>query len=572
MKKLLFIVILILAKPVFSQTSIFEINENLGRGINMGNMFEAPNETAWGNPYRDDYFLKIADLGFKHVRVPIRWDTPERAQQNSPYQLNSAFLNRIKKIVDDALRYNLRVIINMHHHELLFQKPEENKEKFLAQWRQIADFFKNYDDRLVFEILNEPHGELSPEKWNIFFSDALNEVRKTNPNRAVLLGCANFGGLSGVPHLKLPNDKNLILSIHFYDPFNFTHQGAEWVGNDSNQWLGTKWEDSELERAEIINQFEFAKNWSNEKQIPIHIGEFGAYSKADLNSRVKWTTFLARWFETNNWSWAYWEFSAGFGIFNPSNGTFNQELVNALLKNQMPEPLKVNLLPVYSSDFKTNQNNWGLFVQSPAQATLKRNEGKLQIEISKNSNQGWHIQLVKSNITLKKGSSYLVTIEDNAVENINFTAYLGKSIAPFSAYSGYRNFTSNKNSGIHTFTFLMNETTDENARLVFDLGQNLGNWNLEEVNIFEISDPEKLLSTQKINKAMVFPNPFEDEIQLIDAEEFTNVSVFNAFGKKVFKNNYKIDKKLNLKHLPAGNYFLLLENQFAYQLVRITKL
>ena len=62
-----------------AQPTVFEINKSLGKGINMGNMFEAPSETEWGNPFRDDYFKRIADLGFNHVRIPIRWDVAARA-------------------------------------------------------------------------------------------------------------------------------------------------------------------------------------------------------------------------------------------------------------------------------------------------------------------------------------------------------------------------------------------------------------------------------------------------------------------------------------------------------------
>ena len=65
------------------QLNIFELNKKMGKGINMGNMFEAPSESAWGNPFRDDYFKRIADLGINHVRIPIRWDVPERTQQTA---------------------------------------------------------------------------------------------------------------------------------------------------------------------------------------------------------------------------------------------------------------------------------------------------------------------------------------------------------------------------------------------------------------------------------------------------------------------------------------------------------
>ncbi len=310
--------------------------------MNMGNMFEAPSEGEWGNPYKDDYFPKIAALGFNHVRIPIRWDVPNRGLQTDPYTLNTTFLTRIKTIVDIAIANKLYVIINMHHHEGLFANPANNKAKFLAQWTQIAEYFKNYDQKLLFEVMNEPHDNLTPAVWNIYFNEALLEIRKSNPTRAVVMGVANYGGLGGLPELKIPDDKNLILTIHYYNPFNFTHQGADWV-TGSTPWLGTKWEDLDVERNQIKSEFEPLIAISKAKNIPVHIGEFGAYSKADIDSRAKWTTFLARWFEQQGWSWAYWEWSAGFGVFDPATSQTNIKLADALLKNPMPESKKTPL-------------------------------------------------------------------------------------------------------------------------------------------------------------------------------------------------------------------------------------
>jgi aryl-phospho-beta-D-glucosidase BglC (GH1 family) len=91
--------------------------QNLGRGINLGNMFEAPSETAWGNPFKEEYITKIAEQGFNHIRMPIRWDVAERTQLTAPYTVNPVFLARIKSVVDLAISKNLYVIINMHNHE-----------------------------------------------------------------------------------------------------------------------------------------------------------------------------------------------------------------------------------------------------------------------------------------------------------------------------------------------------------------------------------------------------------------------------------------------------------------------
>jgi endoglucanase len=149
----------------------------------------------------------------------------------------------------------LYAIINMHHHEALYENPDAQKDRFVAQWKQISEFFKDYPDSLLFELMNEPHGNFTPEKWNEFYPEALDTIRKDNPDRIVLIGTANYGGLGGLPYLELSDDENIILTVHYYNPFQFTHQGASWVGTNADAWLGTEWLDTETERDVMRQEF-----------------------------------------------------------------------------------------------------------------------------------------------------------------------------------------------------------------------------------------------------------------------------------------------------------------------------
>lgn len=320
-------------EPVKSRTAM-EINSSLGRGINIGNTFEA--DQSWQSPFVTEDLKKIADLGFTHVRVPIKWERADRSINEAPYTINSDFLKTIQGVVDEALKNKLHVIINMHHHNNLMAEPDDNKARFYTQWVQISEYFKDYPDSLLFEVLNEPHDKLTPELWNKYSKGALGIIRMTNPDRCVLIGTAPWGGLGGLKSLEIPNDEHIILTVHYYNPFHFTHQGASW-SEGSDAWLGTKWGDTEAERQTVSDEFQFAIDLAKEKNIPIHIGEFGAYSKADIESRVKWTRYLTRWFEQQGFSWAYWEWNSGFGIYNPKTGEYNQELVDALVNDEMPE-------------------------------------------------------------------------------------------------------------------------------------------------------------------------------------------------------------------------------------------
>lgn len=550
----------------------FEMNERLGRGINMGNCFEAPTETEWGNPWKPEYFKIMAELGFKHVRLPVRWEPAARSMAIAPYTIEPAFLDRIQQVVDTALKYNLHIIVNMHHHEALYENPTAQKERFLSMWYQIADRFKSHSDKLLFEVLNEPHGNVSAEVWNELFADALAEIRKTNPTRVVLMGVAEYGGLGAIAKLQLPDDEYIILSPHYYNPFNFTHQGADWV-DGSDAWLGTKWNDTEADRETVASEFSFAKQFSETNHIPIHVGEFGAFSTADIESRERWTTFLARWFEENNMSWAYWEFSAGFGIYNPTTKVLNTPLVDALLHNEMTEPTPVIAIPVYTSNFSSGTDGWSLPSQAGATGTLTVSGGKLNVSITNGGTQAWHIQLIKNNIPLVKDKLYRISFKASAPSNRTSTFYASKASDPWNAYSGYNGFSMSSTAAIYTYSFTMTNATDMNARLVFDLGTSATGIIVSDVKVEEIQFAVTAVGEEKNKSSMIsYPNPVKSVLHIERGERFTSAEVFDQSGKKVKQFSLSLGtKSINLESIPRGFYLIHFSDGNQIKVIKIFK-
>ena len=448
----------------------FEINKRLGRGVNIGNTFEAPSETAWGNSWNPSYLKIIADLGFSHVRLPIRWELPERTMETAPYTISADFLERIKSVVDEAISNNLHIIINMHHHEALYKDPAGQKARFLSQWQQIADYFKAYPDLLLFEIMNEPQEKLSDAKvWNPVFTDALSAIRKTNPNRCVLICSSNWGGISGLDLLEWPDDKNLILTVHYYNPFNFTHQGADW--SDMVNTSGVKWLDTEIEREVVRQEFRDVRLFAEKHNIPVHVGEFGVYHKADLDSRARWTTYVTRFFEEQGYSWAYWEFNAGFGFYNPGTKAFIQPLVDALLHNSLPNPVPVTTSVVYESDFK-NSGLTGWYFQAmngAAGSTSIRND-MLDINITTRGSEAWYVQLMRLNNLIENGQQYRVSFKASATKESTIASHVGQSDSPWEVYSNYQSFSLSGKEEYYSYTFTMKDPDDSKARICFDLG------------------------------------------------------------------------------------------------------
>jgi endoglucanase len=303
-------------------------NEQLGRGINLGNTLEAPREGEWGLTIDDAFFPTMVAAGFDSVRIPIRWNA--HADSEPPYTIDPSFFARVDHVVEQALQKGLLVVINVHHYEELMANPADHRERFLALWTQIAQHYQDAPPDLLFELLNEPNARLTESLWNEILAEAIATIRQTNPTRNLIVGPGSWYAINSLARLELPDDDHLIVSIHYYQPFQFTHQGAEWV-NGSAPWLGTTWEGRLFETQAVDFDLERAARWAATSNRPLYLGEFGAYSKADMASRARWTSYVARKAEEMNMSWAYWEFASGFGAYDAANQRWRPELLGALI-------------------------------------------------------------------------------------------------------------------------------------------------------------------------------------------------------------------------------------------------
>jgi len=308
----------------------FEINQILGRGINLGNALEAPSEGDWGMVIEEQFIDLIQKAGFQSVRIPVRWNA--NAGNSHPYAINVSFFNRVDEIIQWSLDRGLAVMLNIHHYNELMQHPQQHRERFLKIWDQIATHYKDYPEQLVFEILNEPHDNLTPVLWNTYLKEAIKVVRQTNPRRVIVIGTANWGGFGTLPQLELPShDRQIIATVHYYNPFQFTHQGASWAGPDTDDWLGTTWDGTSEEFNEVNRDFDSVSAWAQTNNRPVHLGEFGAFSTADEDSRQRWTAAIREAAENRGFSWAYWEFGAGFGIYDRNLDQWHKHLLEALI-------------------------------------------------------------------------------------------------------------------------------------------------------------------------------------------------------------------------------------------------
>ena len=315
------------------QADAFEQNRKLGRGVNIIGYDPLWRAKEQGR-FKEEHFKIVKDGGFSTVRINLH---PFRhMDKDEPYRLSSSWFEVLDWAVENALKNRLMVIVDMHEFNAMGADPQSNKEKFLSFWRQVAEHFKDASDasdkseNILFEILNEPSGKLTGELWDNYYREALAIIRQTNLTRTVIIGPPSWNSVNSLNELKLPeDDRNIIVTVHYYLPMDFTHQGASWVGRKDK--VGVEWFGTDEEKQAIIRDFQKVQDWSKKHNRPIFLGEFGAYDKGPMDSRTRYTSCVARTAEGMGFSWAYWQFDSDFIVYDISRDLWVEPIHSALI-------------------------------------------------------------------------------------------------------------------------------------------------------------------------------------------------------------------------------------------------
>ena len=341
MKTFVSILTLLAALSVVAQPARgdgFAQNRRLGRGVNIigyDPLWRSPDQTR----FKTEHFRLLREAGFQSVRVNMH---PFRHMGGEPdWTLRDTWFATLDWAVKEATAQGLMVILDFHEFDAMGKEPEANREKFLAFWRQLSTHCANAGDNLVFEILNEPSKKLTPALWNEYLREALAVIREKNPTRTVIIGPAFWNSIDHLSELELPEaDRNLIVTVHYYKPMEFTHQGASWAGQQDKS--GVTW-GTELERKKVQDDFAKVATWAKAHNRPIFLGEFGAYDKAPMESRVRYTDAVARTAESLGWSWAYWQFDSDFVLYDIPAKRWVEPIRAALIPT--PAPASAKSLP-----------------------------------------------------------------------------------------------------------------------------------------------------------------------------------------------------------------------------------
>ena len=301
------------------------------RGINLGNALEAPKPGEWGVTITREMIRNIQRAGFNAIRVPVRFSAHTGPAPD--YSIDEDFLKIVDEVISWGLGAGLTVILDLHHFDDLNQAPAAQRDRYLAIWSQLAGRYQDLPARLYFELLNEPNNNLDADTWNSLISESLAVIRETNPNRLVIISGIDFSTIDSLSLLDLPPDPHIMASFHFYEPFQFTHQGADWVSG-SLDWVGTDWMGTTAEKNAIQISFDQAEAWSAQTGIPVIMGEFGVIRLADPVSRLRWISFINQQIELRHISWFYWELCSNFGIYDCQSGIWDENILHTLIHGE----------------------------------------------------------------------------------------------------------------------------------------------------------------------------------------------------------------------------------------------
>lgn len=329
------------------------MNQKLGRGINMGNSWESVGsgthpDCGWGNCLKDEDLQIVKAAGFNSVRIPVRWENDVDINNT----IDAGRLAGVKEDIKLANALGMPVVVNFHHHEGMNSAAanaeddpvtyQEELQKFATMWAQVAAGLNDIpDDMIVFEIMNEPHGIKKSATVNEIMLAGYNAIRSVTLTKTIMFEANGYSKFANIKQLDLPQDGNIIVSGHYYEPYTFTHQGEP----KAQYPCGGKVSSSDLN--DIARNFKtytdsakaYFPDIDGVHSVPMNMGEFGAIGRTGSKCgeeapseamRAQWTSYVIKAAESYGISWHYWAYgkTSGFQAYNQDAGEWFPEMKN----------------------------------------------------------------------------------------------------------------------------------------------------------------------------------------------------------------------------------------------------
>ncbi len=343
-----------LAKPMALVQTVTEVPrsrlDRLRHGINLSHWFAQ--SSTYSKEHLDTHttaedLALIKRLGFDHVRFTV--EPAPLINANDPGSLKADYLKYFDAALDMILSQRLAVIVDIHPSDefKLRLKDDRQVANFVKFWRALAEHLSHRDPEMVFlETINEPMVE-DAYRWQGIQAKLIAAIRAGAPNHTIIASGCRWSGLAEMLALEPYADRTVIYNFHYYDPFAFTHQGANWAGPNLQFYRNVPYPSSPESVAKILDtiaddpaKFNLmrygeerwngeridheiikAAAWGAKHHVPVTCNEFGAYRRfVNPEDRIRWIADMRTALERHGIGWTMWDYAGGFSVVNKADG------------------------------------------------------------------------------------------------------------------------------------------------------------------------------------------------------------------------------------------------------------
>ncbi|NLB55035.1 MAG: glycoside hydrolase family 5 protein [Lentisphaerae bacterium] len=317
--------------------------DSFKRGVNLGNSLEVPPDENWKEEYTAADMKAIKQEGFDHVRIPCAWHHHTGKEPN--FKIKRDFFKQVNSLVTAAINNNLAVIVNWHHFDDFMADPKTHTDQLIKGWEQIAEYFAEHSGVIAFELLNEPCDNAETFVMNGIYARLIKVIRQKAPDNTLFIGPGSWNSVMELENLWLPgNESNIVVTVHDYEPFLYTHQGASWNSpqtdttnicfpgppakpvtpaheyTGSDTWVANWFDAYNTLPAEwnpngifaLDRSMKIAVEWSNHFGRPVHVSEWGCIADVCPKSRAVYHAVKRRFLEDMQLPWTLWSWKSNF--------------------------------------------------------------------------------------------------------------------------------------------------------------------------------------------------------------------------------------------------------------------
>lgn len=336
------------------------------RGVNFTNWLEyRPVDQIKEDFFTKKDFENVKKLGCDVVRLPMHFE--KLCNPEDGYKIPEKIWRILDNVTDWVTELQLYVIFDFHNSTTVDSQTGDDVGNILVPvWTQIAERFKDASDRIIYELMNEPHGIEIPV-WNGIIADLFDKVRAIDKKHYIIVGGADWNSFNGMRQLPEFDDDKVIYTFHFYDPHTFTHQGAGWchmervVGipfpydpekmpplpeNPTEREINCFKNYPEQGTIEAVERyFDQYAEFSITRNAPIYCGEFGCFAPTTKkDERANWYRIVTKLLEERNISRTSWDYYGTFGIFDLEKHTWQEMREKGMGIWKFPEDLNMDVV------------------------------------------------------------------------------------------------------------------------------------------------------------------------------------------------------------------------------------